>query len=363
MDARRVDGSRLTAERADGARHGEARPAMLISVVIPTYNRAALLGRSIPLLMRQRVSPNVTYEVIFVNNGSADETESVLRTAADRYPGRVRYFTISPSGGPATPRNVGIRAARGPVVVILDDDVLPEPDLVEQHAAYHERFPQREAAAVGVAYVPDSVKDDPVSFFHEFDYASIEHSDTVSYTYFWTCNLSIKRDFMLTCGMFDERFLYNEDLVCGRSLARHGMQLRYLPTARGQHIHQLKLADAPAKGRFVGRWIWATTQLVPEPDILDQYGVLSPRIGVRRFGKRLLNRLAFPLLDNALARAALRLMGAESGKRSRVSDLYYYVAYRSRILAGYREARRAARRQRREGVRVEPHALVRSLPS
>jgi glycosyltransferase involved in cell wall biosynthesis len=334
-----------------------------ISVVIPTFNRAPLLRRSIPLLAQQRVSADVAYEVVFVNNGSADDTESVLQAAAERYPGRVRYLTIPPSGGPATPRNVGIRAAHGAVVTILDDDVLPDPDLVQQHAMYHQRFPRREAAAVGLAYVPDSVKQDPVSFFHEFDYSALERCDTVSYRYFWTCNLSIKRDFMLRCGMFDERFLYNEDLVCGRNLARHGLELRYLPTARGQHLHQLKLEDAPAKGTFVGRWIWATTELVPEPEILDQYGVLSPRIGLGRFGRRLLNRLAFPLLDNALARAALRLMGAESGKRTRVSDLYYYVAYRARILAGYREARRAARRLRRQGVQVEPHLLVRSLPS
>jgi GT2 family glycosyltransferase len=166
---------------------------------------------------------------------------------------------------------------------------------------------------------------------------------------------------MLTYGMFDERFLYNEDLVCGRKLARHGLELRYLPSARGQHIHQLKLADAPAKGTFVGRWIWATAQHVPEPEILDRYGVLSPRIGARRFLKRLLNRLAFPLVDNPLARLVLRLMGAESGKRSAISDLYYYVAYRKKILAGYAEARRAARRRRRGGDNLEPYEVVRAL--
>lgn len=336
---------------------------MRVTIVVPTFNRAVLLRRSIPLLMHQETSADVSYEVIFVNNGSADESEVVLAAAMRQYPGRIRYFTIPPSGGPATPRNVGIRAAEGSVIIILDDDVLPDADLVQQHADYHQQYPQLESAAVGVAYVPDFMKADPVSLFHEFDYGPLENRDTVSFIYFWTCNLSVKRDFMLTYGMFDEGFLYNEDLVCGRKLADHGMKLRYWPTARGQHVHQLKLVDAPAKATFIGRWIWATTQMIPEPEILDRYGVLSMRLGIRRFARRLLNRLAFPLLDNALARIVLRLMGAESGKRSRVSDLYYYVAYRKRILAGYHEARRAARREARNGRAPAPLDLVRSLPS
>lgn len=335
---------------------------MFISVVIPTFNRASLLRDSIPLLMNQQVTDEVAYEVVFVNNGSDDSTEQVLSAAASEYPEKLRFLSIAPSGGPAAPRNAGIRAARGSVVVILDDDVMPDPELVQQHAEYHVRHPEQQAAAVGVAYVPEHMKDNPVSLFHEFDYRPLQTGDTISYVYFWTCNLSIKRDFMLEHGMFDEHYLYNEDLICGRRLADHGLQLRFCEAARGQHIHQLKLKDAPDKGRFVGRWIWATTEAIPDPEILDRYGVLSPRIGIRRFLRRLVNRIAFPLLDNGIARTILRLLGAESGKRSRVSDIYYYVAYRKKILAGFREAKRAAKRIRREGATPEPYEIVKSLP-
>jgi len=335
---------------------------MLVTVVIPTFNRASLLRDSVPLLMNQEVGANTSYEVIFVNNGSDDSTEEVLSAATREYPGKLRYLSIEPSGGPSAPRNAGIRAAKGSVIVILDDDLMPDPDLIQRHAEYHMQFPEKEAAAVGVAYVPKYMKANPVSLFHEFDYRPLRTGGTISYIYFWTCNLSIKRDFMLDYGMFDERYLYNEDLVCGHRLAGHGLQLRFCESARGQHIHQLKLEDAPTKGTFIGRWIWATTQAIPEPEILDRYGVLSMRLGFWRYSKRLLNRMAFPLLDNIVARAILRQLGAQSGVRSRVSDIYYYVAYRKKILAGYREAKQAAKRCRRDGLVLEPCELVRSLP-
>ena len=336
---------------------------MFISVVIPTFNRAHLLPDSIQLLMNQEVSDSVSYEVVFVNNGSSDSTDGVLAEATRQYANRLHVVSIEPSGGPAGPRNAGIRAARGQVIIILDDDVLPDLDLVQQHAEYHVQYPDEESAAVGVTYIPDHMRSNPVSLFHEFDYESLQNKDILSYTCFWTCNLSIKRDFMLRHGMFDERFLYNEDLVCGHALAAHGLQLRFCPGARGQHIHQLKLQDVPKKGTFVGRWIWATTQLIQEPAILDAYGVISTRLGPVRVAKRLINRSAFRLLDNPITMCILRALGAKSGTRSRFSDLYYYFSYRKQIVSGYHEARKEARLRRRKGQNLDPIDIVRSLPS
>ena len=78
--------------------------SVLVSIVIPTFNRAALLRDSIPLLMNQETSGEVSYEVIFVDNGSPDETASVLADAAKLYSDKLSYFSIEPRGGPAAPR-------------------------------------------------------------------------------------------------------------------------------------------------------------------------------------------------------------------------------------------------------------------
>ena len=315
---------------------------MRISIVIPTFNRAKLLAQTLPALAGQQLAPGLSYEVIFVSNGSSDDTGDVLAEAIAAHPGVFRYQRIEPTGGPSAPRNVGIRAATGEVVVILDDDVRPDPDLVQRYAEFHQAHPQPQAAAVGEAYVPEHLLGDPMSLFHVFPYDRIRGQDRVSYLYFWTCNVSFKRRFMLEQGMFDEAFLYNEDVICGHKLNRNGMELHFHPAARGEHLHQLTAAGLPAKGVFTGRWIHATVQALPEPEIIDRYGVLSPRLPPLRYARRLLNRALFRAIDNPLTDLALKAMGALNGRRSRASDWYYYLQFRRCIVAGYHQARRAA---------------------
>ncbi len=166
---------------------------------------------------------------------------------------------------------------------------------------------------------------------------------------------------MLEHGMFDENFLYNEDIICGHKLHCHGMQLRFCPEARGQHLHQLKLEAVEEKGIHVGRWIWATSEHLPKPEVLDRYGVLSIHLPWNKYLKRLINRGMFRLIDNFLISGLLRLMGAESGKRSRISDLYYYLLYRRKIVEGFKQAKKQFRQSIRSGKTIEPAQLVRFM--
>jgi GT2 family glycosyltransferase len=238
---------------------------------------------------------------------------------------------------------VGIRSATGDVVVSLDDDVLPEPDLVLRHAEYHLAHPGAEDAALGELYVPDELLADPMSIFHLFPYHEVRHGGLLDFFHFWTCNLSLKRDFMLRHGMFDEGFPYYEDMLCGHRLASHGMRLRFHPAARGAHLHQLKPAGVPAKGRYVGRWLHAFVQRLPERCVKERYGILSRDIGYPLLLRRLAMRAGFRALDNPLTHAALRGLGATNGRRSRWSDLHYFLLFRRNMLAGYAEAEREAR--------------------
>lgn len=67
--------------------------AMKVSVVIPTYNRSALIGRSIDSALNQTVAP---YEIIVVDDGSTDDTQKVLQ----RYSDKIRYLYPENSGKP-----------------------------------------------------------------------------------------------------------------------------------------------------------------------------------------------------------------------------------------------------------------------
>lgn len=94
-----------------------AAVSVLVSVVIPVFNRAALLQRALDALALQTWRD---FEVIVVDDGSTEDIGAVV----EAYPTRLalRYFRITNSGGPARPRNVGLTHAKGEWVAWLDSD-------------------------------------------------------------------------------------------------------------------------------------------------------------------------------------------------------------------------------------------------
>jgi len=102
---------------------------MDVSVVLCTYNRADRLTVALDALARQRSGAD--YEVIVVDNNSTDHTAEVVRTAAERSGGRLRYV-FERSQGLSYARNRGIEVARGAIVAFTDDDVRVGDDWVER---------------------------------------------------------------------------------------------------------------------------------------------------------------------------------------------------------------------------------------
>jgi len=96
----------MVAMRSDG----------LVSVVLPTYNRAALLPRSMESVLGQT---DGDLELIVVDDTSADDTESVVKGFRDP---RVRYLRLPANSGLPAARNAGIAAARGSYLAFQDDD-------------------------------------------------------------------------------------------------------------------------------------------------------------------------------------------------------------------------------------------------
>ncbi len=89
-----------------------------VSVVLPTFNAAAFVGRAIRSALDQTEPP---LEVIVVDDASTDGTVQTAR-ALGQADDRLRIITLPVNGGPAAARNVGLAEARGDWIAILDAD-------------------------------------------------------------------------------------------------------------------------------------------------------------------------------------------------------------------------------------------------
>ena len=117
-----------------------------VSVIIPTYNRAATVGIAIESALNQTFRD---LEVIVVDDGSSDDTGDVLPVT---YGDRIRYFAQQNQGASAA-RNKGLAEARGEWIALLDSDDFWEKDKLERQFEALEQFPQCGASYTDVRFL------------------------------------------------------------------------------------------------------------------------------------------------------------------------------------------------------------------
>lgn len=190
---------------------------IVLSVVVPTFRRPALLERCLKALLAQNFVPGA-YELIIVDDAACKETrvqvENCAREAAER---GLQVFYLSTTGqrGPASARNLGWRAARGEIIAFTDDDCVPTPTWLSAGAAAFAR--QSDLMAVsGRIRVP--VPAQPTDY--EYDTRRLEESE------FASANCFYRRDALLAVGGFDERFTgaWREDSDLFFLLLEQGMR-------------------------------------------------------------------------------------------------------------------------------------------
>lgn len=103
---------------------------ILISIIVPTHNRADALARTLEHLSRQ--SFRETWEAVVVNNNCTDDTNDVVWRAQANFPVPLRLVDEK-KPGPAAARNRGARASSGEYLIFMDNDILTAPDFIERH--------------------------------------------------------------------------------------------------------------------------------------------------------------------------------------------------------------------------------------
>ena len=310
-----------------------------VSVVMPTLDRADMVAATIDRIQHQTVSRDL-YEVLVVDNNSSDHTPAVLTAKAALYP-NLRLFSQLKRGAAAT-RNVGIREARGEIILFIDDDILAEPNLVEAHLTAHATNPK--ASIIGAVVSPWEQSTDPFlrylrdrAIFNPYSVASIP----MDFSFYHTGNVSTSRKQLLEVGGFNEEFfLYGmEDIELGYRLERAGCRMVHAASAKAIHRY------FPTYGHFVERCHQAGHSLGKlvdlHPELKERFTENGKRTQIlKRFHRlyRLFTYTVHPFY-RALEHWE-RKRG--SGSVSNVLDQHYYWAVRYHFFLGHSQYGRSA---------------------
>ena len=207
-----------------------------VSVVIPTRERRETLGATLDALGEQRF-PLERLEVVVVADGCTDGTPAMVR--GYRAPFALRLVE-QPAGGAARARNAGAAAASAPLLLFLDDDVVPAPGLVAAHVRAQARAP----GCVAMGYSRPSANADGAGgdaralwrqrWEDRFrTMAATGHRFT--YRDLLSGNVSIAAPLFAAAGGFDEEMECREDAELGARLLAAGVSFVYEPAAAGEH--------------------------------------------------------------------------------------------------------------------------------
>ena len=212
-----------------------------ISVIMPCYNRAHDLIRTLQAFDRQRgMQP---FELIAIDDCSTDRTQDVLRSYQPRL-FELKVLRQDVNQGPAAARNRGMEQAVAPLILFVGDDILPDPYLVEGHLAAHRYYSQPE---VGILGHVDWAEDLPVNTVMEhiqgigaqqFSYYYLRDNQAYDFRHFYTANVSVKRDFLSSMEHpFDTSMRFYEDGELSYRMTKRGFRIIYSKLPVGYHYH------------------------------------------------------------------------------------------------------------------------------
>ncbi len=189
-----------------------------VAVIIPTCGRSEQLKCCLRKILPY-VQQNSECVVVVSDDGDASQTRARLDPEFEQV-----ILVQGPRRGPAANRNSGVEHSTGDLLIFLDDDCRPEPNLIEEY---------RRAAAQH----PDcSVFEGRISAEGRWtsfaDMAPVNESGG----YLWSCNIAVRRDLYRSIGGFDERFPFPamEDADLKFRVEKRS-PIRFLPEARVFH--------------------------------------------------------------------------------------------------------------------------------
>lgn len=185
----------------------------LVSIIIPTFNRAGFLSRCINSCLSQTCKD---IEIIVVDDASTDTTSDYILSLRDK---RLKYIKHAANRGPAAARNTGLKTAKGEYIAFLDSDDEWYPEKIEKQLAVFKNAQTQ----IGLVFTNGYRDADKRTFIDGKKFSSIVYDPAKDNFFPLNVHIPTPSSWMLTAevawsiGMFDERMRNWED---GDYLAR-----------------------------------------------------------------------------------------------------------------------------------------------
>ncbi len=201
-----------------------------VSVVIPTYNCARFLGRTIDSALRQTYRD---FEIIVVDDGSTDGTQALVAGY-----GEALHYVYQPNQGASAARNAALSRASGEFVAYLDADDLWSPDKLSRQVEYLDAHP-----SCGFVHTEVSVIDEQDKVLHtRFNQETNRPvpqgfcvRDVLLRSHIQTLTVVERRTAFENAGTFDLRLPVAQDYLHWIGVVLHGYEVGYLPEPLGQY--------------------------------------------------------------------------------------------------------------------------------
>jgi len=254
-----------------------------LSIVVPTHRRPAILHTCLEHLEAQTTRDQL--EVIVVSDGHDPETAAMFEGGKEKawsFP--LRFIEIEKSHqGKA--RNIGVQNAAADTVLFIQDDILLDPNVCDEHLLAHASLQyagEQDVAVLGFTIWDPAVRITKVmrwldktgwqfgylkltSYSEDFVPSNIQHR----YTY--TSHVSLPTAIAKQHRFREDVTLYGwEDVEWGLRLARDGVRLFYLPTAKALHHHPIDMHQSLKRMETLGESLVTLSRINPSLDRLPK---------------------------------------------------------------------------------------------
>ena len=276
-----------------------------VEVVIATYNRPIQLRRCLEGLAAQSLDDFAVTVVDDASDLRIDETLSGdLRSRLD-----LKVVRSEENHGPGRSRNLGVERSSAELIAFIDDDVVPDPDMLKRHEEAYDSGPDN-SIQFGPLKAPDDWEPTPWNLWEArtiaHEYRRMERGVyQATWRQFFTGNAFLARKHFQAVGGFNEAFTRAEDIELAYRLAAEGCTFRFVPDAIGWHYAERSRQSWQRIARDYARFDVAIDGLHPE---LNWLGVRNRE----RADRHRLSKLGYA----ALSRVSGQRIGSEIAVRS-----------------------------------------------